>query len=330
MENQLLQPEMSRRDVLRFFGAAATAGAALSLDLLVSAQQELGVRIMENNREYTLRLHSRWYQQGDLIVAEIEPHVPMQDLTCNFSATKADGTTRRLSLPQLIQDGKTFVFFGTDFAYPAQNAKLDLSIISGGKEIKKSYQVAVKALEKVRTQNFSSKDTQNAEPRTPEDLKSIERENRLLIPSWGNHTAKLPYVAGQFQLPRPVCDFESFGARRVYDGELRSRHNGMDCSGNISDVISAALPGKVVLSDDGFFYMGNSIVLQHGFGLYTLYAHMNKRNVSKGDIVGSGQNIGLIGKSGRVTGPHLHWQAKLYGMNINPKSLEVLNYVFKK
>ena len=99
--------------------------------------------------------------------------------------------------------------------------------------------------------------------------------------------------------------------------------------GKVGEAIQAALPGKVVRSEDGFFYMGNSIVIQHGFGLYTLYAHMSRRNVREGEVVSSGQKIGEIGNSGRVTGPHLHWQAKLYGMDMDPKSLEVLKGVFK-
>lgn len=158
---------------------------------------------------------------------------------------------------------------------------------------------------------------------------SVERERKLLYPAWGDYTTKSSHVTGRFQLPRPVCDFGSFGARRIYDGEERSRHNGMDCEGEMGEIIKAVLPGKIVRSADGFFYMGSAVMIQHGFGLYTLYAHMNRRNAQEGEIVSSGQNIGEIGKSGRVTGPHLHWQAKLYGMNMDPKSLEVLSDTFK-
>ena len=342
MKKPLLQPGgINRRDLLKlisipvvrslpiFSSDSGQLPSGIVLDELVGIEQEPGVRTLESNEMYTLKLHSRWYQQGDLIVAELEPHVPLQDSTFNFSVNRPDGTTRKLSLPQLILGGKTFVFLGADHTYPVQNAKLDLKVISRGRNISKSYEVIIKILDGVRTENFSSATTQNAEPKTQEDIKSIERENRLLIPAWQDYTTKLPYVTGKFQLPRPVCDLESFSARRVYDGELRSRHNGIDCTGNITDVIKAALPGKIVCSEDGFFYMGNTVMIQHGFGLYTLYAHMNRRNVQEGEVVLSGQNIGEIGKSGRVTGPHLHWQAKLYGMNMDPKSLEVLNYIFK-
>ena len=253
----------------------------------------------------------------------------MQNSTFNFYAKRPDGTTRKLSLPQLNKDGKTFVFLGIDYAYPAQDATLEVKFTSGGRIISKPYPVKIKSLENVREQKFSSATTQNAEPSTPEDIISVERERNLLYPAWGDYATKLSHATEGFQLPRPACDFGSFGARRLYDGEERSRHSGMDCEGGIGDIIRAALPGKIVRSADGFFYMGNAVVIQHGFGLYTLYAHMTRRNVQEGGIVSSGQNIGEIGKSGRVTGPHLHWQAKLYGMNMNPKSLEVLNDVFK-
>jgi len=300
------------------------------LDSLVGINQEQPwIRVLEDNEMYTLKLHSKWYQQGDLMVAELEPHIPLQDSTFNFYAKRPDGTTRKLSLPQLNKDGKTYVFLGIDYEYPVQNATLELKLTGGGRNINKPYQIGIKILENVREQNFSSAATQNAEPMTPEDEKSAERERTLLYPAWGDYTTKSNHVTGGFQLPRAVCDFGSFGARRIYDGKERSRHNGMDCEGEIGEIIRAALPGKIVRSENGFFYMGNTVMVQHGFGLYTLYAHMNMRNVREGEIVSSGQNIGEIGMSGRVTGPHLHWQAKLYGMNMDPKSLEVLNDAFK-
>ena len=340
MKKTSLQPfNISRREFIN--SMAMVLGISISSDseqmasgrdlgsIVAANQEHPWVRTLEDNRMYTLKLHSKWYQQGDLVVAELEPHVPLQDSTFNFYAKRADGTTRRLGLPQLNKDGRIFVFLGIDYTYPAQNATLELKISSRRETIDKSYHIGIKKMENVREQHFSSAATQNAEPRTPEDERSAERERDLLYPSWEDYTAKSSHITGTFQLPRPVCDFGSFGARRIYDGKERSRHNGLDCTGDIGDAIRAALPGKVVLSKDGFFYMGNSVVVQHGFGLYTLYAHLNRRNVREGEIVSSGQPIGEIGRSGRVTGPHLHWQAKLYGMNMDPKSLEVLNDVFK-
>ena len=227
MDNEFHRPiNISRREfinsltmglgILLSSNSRQLAPASDLVSLVNANQQSPWVRTLEDNRMYTLKLHSKWYQQGDLIVAELEPHVPLEDSTFNFYAKRADGTTRRLGLPQLNKDGRIFVFLGIDYTYPAQNATLELKISSSGKNIDNSYQIGIKKLENVREQHFSSAATQNAEPRAPEDERSAARERDLLYSAWEDYTTKMSHVTGRFQLPRPVCEFGSFGARRIY------------------------------------------------------------------------------------------------------------------
>lgn len=96
-----------------------------------------------------------------------------------------------------------------------------------------------------------------------------------------------------------------YGTRRELNGVLKSRHYGLDLRGAVGDPVKAALPGRVVLSGMRY-YAGGTLILDHGGGLFTLYFHLSRRNVKVGDRIRAGQRIGRVGRSGRVTGPHLH------------------------
>lgn len=112
----------------------------------------------------------------------------------------------------------------------------------------------------------------------------------------------------------------AFGTRRVLNGDTRSRHYGLDYDGNTGDPVRAANRGVVALVGD-FFYSGNCIYISHGAGLVTAYLHLSAVHVAAGDTVARGQVIGLVGATGRVTGPHLHWAAHYGRLSVDPMSL---------
>ena len=116
---------------------------------------------------------------------------------------------------------------------------------------------------------------------------------------------------GEWIRPRPSRITSEFGVRRLINGELRSRHLGVDFDGETGDPIVAANRAVVALVGD-FYYSGNVVYLDHGNGLVTIYMHMSEVDVRQGDIVERGQQIGKVGATGRVTGPHVHWHAR-YG-----------------
>ena len=96
-----------------------------------------------------------------------------------------------------------------------------------------------------------------------------------------------------------------FGTKRTFNGQLKSRHYGLDMRGATGDPVAAIAPGRVVLSGMRF-YSGGTLVVDHGGGLFSLYFHLSKRTVEVGAAVEGGERIGAVGASGRVTGPHLH------------------------
>ena len=111
-----------------------------------------------------------------------------------------------------------------------------------------------------------------------------------------------------------------YGKKRYINGSPRSPHLSLDIAAPSGTNIVAPEYGKVILIGD-FFYAGNYIILDHGYGLLTSYSHLSKVDVSINQIINKGQKIGEVGSSGRVTGPHLHWTVYLNKTRINPESL---------
>ena len=120
--------------------------------------------------------------------------------------------------------------------------------------------------------------------------------------------------------PRPSSITSRFGSGRMFNGTLSSRHLGVDFSGAVGTSVRAANRGIVALVDD-FFLAGNVVYIDHGGGVVTGYFHLSKALVAAGDTVEKGQQIGLVGATGRVTGPHLHWNARYGAVTVNPLDL---------
>lgn len=125
---------------------------------------------------------------------------------------------------------------------------------------------------------------------------------------------------GPFLLPRPARITSGFGTARLYNGEVQSRHLGTDFAGAIGVPVRAAGRGVVVLVAD-FYLAGRAVYIDHGAGLVTGYFHLSRVDVRKGQTVVTGQRIGAVGRTGRVTGPHLHWVARYGGISVDPMSL---------
>jgi len=112
---------------------------------------------------------------------------------------------------------------------------------------------------------------------------------------------------GKFILPlKGEFTGRNFGRRRVLNGEARSPHSGVDFPAPAGTPVYASQAGKVVVAEN-LYYSGNTVVIDHGYGIYTLYAHLSEIGVHAGDMVDVSREIGKVGATGRVTGPHLHW-----------------------
>ena len=125
---------------------------------------------------------------------------------------------------------------------------------------------------------------------------------------------------GDFQLPMTSEITSSFGNKRVFNGQLKSYHNGVDFRARTPKPILASNSGVVKLAES-LFYSGNAVVIDHGTGIFTIYAHLSRIDVSPGQHIEKGQRLGLTGATGRVSGPHLHWGVKVKGVAVNPIQL---------
>ncbi len=158
------------------------------------------------------------------------------------------------------------------------------------------------------------------QPMSAETEARIARENERAR-SVGRKAHDTPVMwTGSFINPRPSSITSRFGSGRMFNGTLSSRHLGVDFSGAIGTPVRAANRGVVALVDD-FYLAGKVIYLDHGAGIVTGYFHLSRTLVAPGDTVEKGQQIALVGASGRVTGPHLHWNARYGAVTVNPLDL---------
>jgi murein DD-endopeptidase MepM/ murein hydrolase activator NlpD len=153
----------------------------------------------------------------------------------------------------------------------------------------------------------------------PEARERIAREAREFEATWKSRT---PARLWQGAFVRPVPDEanSAFGTRSIYNGEARSPHSGADFLSPAGRPVKAPAAGHVVIADSRYF-TGNTVVIDHGMGLFSMLAHLSSIDVSAGADVQAGQIVGTVGATGRVTGPHLHWTVRLAGARVDPLSL---------
>jgi murein DD-endopeptidase MepM/ murein hydrolase activator NlpD len=155
---------------------------------------------------------------------------------------------------------------------------------------------------------------------SPETLEEIRRERAAFARVFATPSPDRIWD-GQFVRPVPhEASASSFGFRRIINGKPRAPHTGTDLSAPVGTEVVAANHGRVVLVGN-FFFAGGSIVLDHGGGLFTMYFHLSEFRVEEGVMVKKGEVVALSGATGRVTGPHLHWGARILNARVDPLQL---------
>ena len=158
----------------------------------------------------------------------------------------------------------------------------------------------------------------------PADLERINRETTTMRAAYALRT---PVTASPVPFLKPVEGRHSsvFGLRRFWNDQPRSPHSGLDIAANTGTPIESPAPGTVVATGD-YFFNGNTVLVDHGGGLVTMYCHMHTIGVEQGQAVARGDVLGQVGATGRSTGPHLHWSVSLGGVRVDPeRMMAVLN-----
>jgi len=200
---------------------------------------------------------------------------------------------------------------------------LPLSIKAGQHFIKVTDKGSAKSQVKFRvhdkhyeTQHLTIKNKRQVNP-TAEDLKRIARERihiRNALRTF-THTAD---VQLNFDIPVQGPFSSPFGLRRFFNGEARKPHSGIDIAAPEGTPVRSPAAGSVIVTGN-YFFNGNTVFLDHGQGLVTMFCHLHKIKVKDGESVQQGQIIGEVGMTGRVTGPHLHWSVSLNDARVEPR-----------
>lgn len=151
----------------------------------------------------------------------------------------------------------------------------------------------------------------------PLDMERIRRERLEMgrvFAAWSERDE----APNGFRLPVDGRKSSSFGFRRILNGQPRSPHSGMDIAALEGTRVRAAADGLVAATGD-YFFSGLTVMLDHGQGLISSYSHLSRITVAPGDRVRAGEQLGEVGMTGRVTGPHLHWGVSLNGARVNPE-----------
>jgi murein DD-endopeptidase MepM/ murein hydrolase activator NlpD len=175
--------------------------------------------------------------------------------------------------------------------------------------------------------NFNSRhltvDSKYIEP--PKKVKRRIKEDRAAFKRAFAQPIEPPKFKRNFAWPRVSIITAPYGDKRTFNNRKPSQHFGIDLDGDTGAPIYASNDGTVVMARD-CYASGNTVLLYHGAGLYSAYFHMSKIRVKDGDKVRRGQLLGDVGKTGRVTGPHLHWGIKVDGLWVDGRSLLRLDF----
>ncbi|HMK85413.1 MAG TPA: peptidoglycan DD-metalloendopeptidase family protein [Steroidobacteraceae bacterium] len=211
----------------------------------------------------------------------------------------------------VVRDGETWVaVVGIPLAAPLGTRRVVVREPTGEREI--TFTVGEK---RYASQSLSVAPRQVNLSRA--DLARVDRERSALERAL-DHWSEPPPSTLRWPQPVPGTRSSSFGMRRIFNGEPRSPHSGMDIAAPAGTPVLLPLEGTVLETGD-FFFTGNTVLIDHGRGLISMYCHLSAIDVKPGERIAAGTRIGAVGMTGRATGPHLHWALSLNRAWVDPE-----------
>lgn len=268
----------------------------------------------------TLKLSAPTAAQGSLLLLEVRSRKPLAELSAEWNsknvpfwqssggrrgAASPAGESRRALLGiDLEKAPGTYPLLVRVHVAPTGPKSCTLQVpVRAGKFAVEKLQVAPEFVEP-----------------SPEQIKRADQEGERLHAILDQITTQKLW-SGDFRVPLDgVTTGGNFGKRRILNGQPRSPHSGVDFPALTGTLVHAAQSGRVALAEE-LFFGGNTVVVDHGLGIYTSYNHLSEIDVKAGDELQSGQVVGKVGATGRVTGPHLHWGLTIQRARVNPLQL---------
>ncbi len=268
----------------------------------------------------TLKLSAPESTQGSLLLLEIRSRTPMSDLSGEWNG-------RTIAFWQVHSEGSKpnapsvdwrRALLGVDLEKAPGKYPVTVHVqTANGKPMICTVQIPIRkgkfATERLHVEK------EFVEP-NPEQIKRANEERDRLRAIFDQVTPQKLWT-GDFRVPLDgVTTGGNFGKRRILNDQPGSPHSGVDFPASTGTLVHAAQNGRVVLAQE-LFFSGNTVVVDHGLGIYTFYGHLSEIDVKVGDDLESGQVLGKVGATGRVTGPHLHWGLTVERARVNPLQL---------
>ncbi len=256
-----------------------------------------------------LSAHARSQQPGELV--ELTIAAPAKADAVRLAAFHHEIPAYR------VDAGHWRALVGIDLDTAPGSYRVDVDALAGGAVLEHATREFV-----VRGKQFPTRQLQvdpafvtppaNVEERIATEAKALEA---VWTSSAGERYWSRPFVR-----PVPGAANSQFGSRSIFNGVPRAPHGGGDFLSGTGTPVLAPNAGRIAIARD-LYFTGNTVVIDHGLGLFSLLAHLSETDVHEGDLVEEGQVIGKVGATGRVTGPHLHWAIRANGARIDPLSV---------
>ncbi|HET6726191.1 MAG TPA: peptidoglycan DD-metalloendopeptidase family protein [Gammaproteobacteria bacterium] len=227
------------------------------------------------------------------------------------NATRASYNGNRVMV--ISHNGRRYAVVGVPLDTPSGKQTLTTSTADGERTVPFTVQSKTYATQRLTIKNKSLVTL------SADDLKRVRRERKIIDAVYDDWTPEL-YATLPFSLPVQGVESSPFGVKRILNGKPRSPHSGIDIAAPAGTPVRAPADGVVAEVGD-FFFNGNTVILNHGEGLVSVYVHLGKIGVHEGEHVKRGQVIAQVGSTGRTTGADLHWTVTLNGTKINPELL---------
>jgi murein DD-endopeptidase MepM/ murein hydrolase activator NlpD len=281
-----------------------------TLILLISWASVLNQQYPPAGKDIVLELNEEILFPGDILKVTVRETEPVKLAWLRFQGNKY-AAARRKERTELL------ALIGIDLNQEPGTFALKLSLIFGdGRRAERERAITIKPKE-FPVEKLWVEEKFVTPP--PEVRERIARESDLLKTVYEIFTPQW-LGSGKFIVPTEGEVNSNFGKRRIFNNKPRSPHSGVDISSPLGTPVHASNSGRVVLAAD-LYFAGQTVIIDHGLGVFSLYLHFSRIMTERGNFVEKGDVIGEVGATGRVTGPHLHWGARILDCRVDPLAL---------